>query len=222
MSNIKNASDIELVKQFNKGSHDAFNELYLRYEEKAYNLAMRLVRNKEDAEEVIQEVFITVYRKLNGFEGKSQFSSWLYRVTTNCAFMKLRKRKSQVTTSLDEMPSHTKLQVWEESPYLRATTGDDLSRGEVRVKLEAAVEKLPEVYRSVFLLRDVDGMSNNDVAVALGISLAAVKSRLHRARVMLKRRLHKYYEEFAGVSVNLEAIESGDDSSEEIFDEASI
>ena len=220
MSNIKSASDIELVNKFNKGSIEAFEELYLRYEEKAFNLSMRLVRNKEDAEEVIQEVFVTVYRKLNTFEGKSQFSSWLFRVVTNASFMKLRKRKSQTAISIDDMPSHTKLQIWEESPYLRSNSGDEISRGEIRSKLEAAIEKLPEVYKSVFLLRDVDGMGNSDVAVALGISLAAVKSRLHRARVMLKRRLHAYYEDFTGNNVELENNDSAEGYEAEELDEA--
>src|SRR5258708_5708025 len=93
--NEKKLTDVELVEIFKAGSIDAFEELISRYESKVFNLAMRFTRNQEDAEEVLQDVFATIYKKIDGFQGKSAFSSWLYRIIVNAAFMKLRKRRQQ-------------------------------------------------------------------------------------------------------------------------------
>jgi RNA polymerase sigma-70 factor, ECF subfamily len=99
----KNVPDTMLVKQFRKGSIEAFEEIVTRYESKVFNLALRFTRNQEDAEEVLQDVFATIYNKIDGFQGKSAFSSWLYRIVVNAAFMKLRKRKQQQTVSLEDL-----------------------------------------------------------------------------------------------------------------------
>ena len=96
-------SDLELIVEFQKGDQRSFEELISRYSNKVFSLASRLTRNTEDAEEVIQDVFVTVHRKIGGFEGKSSFSSWLYRVTVNAAFMKLRKRKQDQTVPLEDL-----------------------------------------------------------------------------------------------------------------------
>jgi len=95
--------DLILIEQFTKGCIGSYEELISRYETKVHNLAMRLTRNSEDAEEVLQDVFMTVYRKIEGFEGKAKFSSWLYRITVNAAFMKLRKRRQDKTVSVEDM-----------------------------------------------------------------------------------------------------------------------
>ena len=103
---VKVLEDNDLIDNFRKGCTASYEELITRYETKVHNLAMRLTRNSEDAEEVLQDVFVTVYRKIDGFEGKAKFSSWLYRITANAAFMKLRKRKQDQGDSLDYMLPH--------------------------------------------------------------------------------------------------------------------
>jgi RNA polymerase sigma-70 factor (ECF subfamily) len=189
-------TDIELVAELqSNGSEAAFAEIMERYSHKVLSLAMRISRSEQDAEEILQDVFITVYRKISKFEGKSAFSSWLFRITANTAFMKLRKRKQTPASSLEEL-----------SPSARETVGSteqcehETSLGGVRVelreRLEAAVENLPEEYRAIFVLRDVDGLSNQEVSDMLGLSLAAVKSRLHRSRLILRKTLRSCYEEY--------------------------
>jgi RNA polymerase sigma-70 factor (ECF subfamily) len=192
----KKKTDLELIKEFQKGKQSAFEELVNRYSAKAFNLATRLTRNQQDAEEVLQDVFVTVYRKIGGFEGKSSFSSWLYRVTMNASLMKLRKkRQTSANVSMEEM-----LPVIENSPALRAAEHVEVdavaSRNELVLALEDAVLRLPEEYRPVFILRDIDGLTSREVGKILNLTVPAVKSRLHRSRLMLRRRLAKFYKEF--------------------------
>lgn len=207
----KKISDLTLVKQFNKGSLPAFEELVTRYETKVLNLALRFTRNQEDAEEVVQDVFTTLYRKLAGFEGKSAFSSWLYRIVVNASFMKLRKRRQQSTIYIEELTQERGI----DKDLLLGTRVDTIpSHRELRETLQSAIDKLPEQYRAVFILRDVDALSNEEVAEILTLSVPAVKSRLHRSRIMLRKKLHRYYEELYGVTVQIE------ESSESNFSES--
>lgn len=196
---VERKSDEQLVAEFNTGSICAYEELIQRYAGKAYSLAQRLTRNAEDAEEVLQDVFVTVYRKLSKFEGKSTFSSWLYRVTVNAAFMKLRKRKNHSTMSVEDvLPNILHGALARTAP--NTGEGDKVTeQHELSAALEDAIGRLPEEYRPVFILRDVDGLSSREVGKILNISVPAVKSRLHRSRMMLRRRLNKLYREFAEV-----------------------
>lgn len=196
----KELSDTDLIERFTKGCTNSFEILVNRYETKVHNLAMRLTRNAEDAEEVLQDVFITVYRKIDGFEGKAKFSSWLYRITVNAAFMKLRKRKQDQTVSLDDMLPHlqNKAAVTQNSFTIRSDAL--LFNNEIREALESAINKLPDDYRAVFVLRDIDGLSNKEVGEILDLSIPAVKSRLHRSRLMLRRRLRRFYEDYVNQS----------------------
>lgn len=190
--------DMELVEKFRGGDKAAFAELMGRYTEKAHNLAIRISRNQEDAEEILQDVFLTVFRKIDLFEGKSAFSSWLYRITVNTAFMKLRKRKQHSAVSLDEVGSAAD----EANLGSRSDIGDLgylSSRHELRAALEGAIEKLPEEYKVIFILRDVDGLSNHEVGEILQLSVPAVKSRLHRSRLMLRRKLRKFYDDYSSM-----------------------
>jgi len=200
----KKSTDLALIKRFCRGSTDAFEELVTRYESKVYNLAMRFCRNQEDTEEVLQDVFTTLYKKLPKFEGKSQFSSWLYRIVVNASFMKLRKRRQTAHTGfLEDLSPLVKQQCLEnESASLARSDAIALS-GEVRDRLEEAIGRLPEEYRAVFVLRDVDGMSNQEVGEILSLSIPAVKSRLHRSRIMLRRKLLRFYEEYTGTRASL-------------------
>lgn len=195
----KKVPDSRLVEQFKQGSIEAFEELVRRYESKVFNLAMRFMRNQEDAEEVLQDVFSTLYLKVAGFQGKSAFSSWLYRIVVNAAFMRLRKRKQHVTTSIEDLSPMAR-QLFVDRPHSqRNPNSESLSiRTELRSTLERAINRLPEQYRAVFVLRDVDGLSNQEVSEILDLSIPAVKSRLHRSRLMLRKRLTRCFREYVG------------------------
>ncbi|MCC6219615.1 MAG: sigma-70 family RNA polymerase sigma factor [Deltaproteobacteria bacterium] len=190
-------SDNELIERFKRGCNASFEELVSRYETKAHNLALRLTRNSEDAEEVLQDVFVTVYRKIASFEGKAKFSSWLYRITVNASFMKLRKKKQDKSVSLtDLLPQLQKQEVADNFTY--GARSDSLAfNNEIKMALESAINKLPDDYRAVFILRDVDGLSNKEVGELLKLSIPAIKSRLHRARLMLRKRLVKFYQDYS-------------------------
>ncbi len=187
-------SDLDLVKEVRKGNQDSFEELLGRYNTKVYSLATRLTRNPEDAEEVLQDVFITVHRKIDSFEGKSSFSSWLYRVTANAAFMKLRKRRQHQSVSLEDLlgqPQIVSALRTSENTYVDAQS----IRNEMLTALELAISKLPDEYRPVFILRDVDGLTSKEVGKILDLTVPAVKSRLHRSRLMLRRRLARFIDD---------------------------
>lgn len=194
MQATKKRSDLDLINQFRKGDQLAFEELLSRYSNKVFSLATRLTRNPEDAEEVLQDVFVTVHRKIAGFEGKSSFSSWLYRVTVNAAFMKLRKRRQDPAVALEDVVAQSHNVAALNSPETAYV--DSLSiRNEMLEALEAAIRKLPDDYRPVFVLRDVDGLTSREVGRILNLTVPAVKSRLHRSRLMLRRRLSRFFEE---------------------------
>ena len=188
-------TDDSLVELFKGGDTAAYEELIGRYSEKAYNLAMRITRLQEDAEEILQDVFISVYNKIGEFEGKSAFSSWLYRITVNTAFMKLRKRKKHAAVTLDEVTLGSQ-QCW----IGRRSDACDInymtSRHELVAALQVAIEKLPPDYKIIFVLRDVDGLSNHEVGEVLGLSIPAVKSRLHRSRLMLRKKLQRFHDDY--------------------------
>lgn len=195
--NSEMASDSSLVDALRKGDSSCFGELIERYGEKVHNLALRITRNQEDTEEILQDVFVTVFHKIDKFEGKSAFSSWLYRVTVNTAFMKLRKRKQNASVSLEEVSPGVR-ETWVGKSSDSSDMNYISSRHELREALERAISKLPEEYRVIFLLRDVDGLSNQEVGGILDLSVPAVKSRLHRSRLMLRKRLQKFYEDYVG------------------------
>lgn len=181
--------DLLLVDSFRNGDVAAYAELVSKYTQKVHNLAFRITRNEEDTEEIVQDVFVTVYKKIDKFEGKAAFSSWLYRITANTAFMKLRKRKQRVAVSFEEVVEggvEGLMLMTEETPH----SG---THHEIRDTIEKALGQLPAEYRAIFILRDVDGLSNQEVADILQITVPAVKSRLHRSRLMLRKRLQRFY-----------------------------
>ncbi len=201
-------TDLQLISEFNQGNQESFEELIQRYSDKAFHLAIRLTRNQQDAEEVLQDVFVTVARKIKGFEGKSSFSSWLYRVTLNAALMKLRKRKSDRSVSIEDILPQVVAQIsLHSSDHLEA---DKIAaRHQLVAALESAIRKLPEEYRPVFVLRDIDGLTSRQVSKMLNLSVPAVKSRLHRSRLMLRRGLMKLFREFYDSSTKNSPSEAG-------------
>jgi RNA polymerase sigma-70 factor, ECF subfamily len=191
-----NLQDQALIDKINAGDYEAFEALVNLYEGKVYRLAMRMLRNQEDAEDALQETFIQVYRGLKSFEGRSNFSTWLFRLATNVCLMKIRHRETEPPAMLpleDYLPQHEEgeypvIQAWPEKPEQILLTKES------REKMMEALEKLPTDYRAVFILRDMEGFSNAETGETLGISVAAVKSRLHRARIALRGMLAEYFE----------------------------
>jgi RNA polymerase sigma-70 factor (ECF subfamily) len=193
MDTLQDMSDDELVEGIQAENPLAFEELVNRYSMRVFTLANRVTKHKEDAEDVMQEVFVSVMRKIGAFRGQSSFSSWIYRVTLNCALMRLRKRRQDKSISMEDMMSQV-LAVPNRVNTFNSEGESFRRRGELREALTAAIAELPKDYRPVFILRDVDGFSSLEVSEMLGISVPAVKSRLHRARISLQRHLSELLE----------------------------
>ena len=198
---IESSKDEILVKFFvDEHSELAFTELVNRYSDKVYRLAYRITGNPDDAEEVLQEVFIILVEKLNTFRQESRFSTWLYRVAANASYMFLRggKKNKDNQVSIDEYKpynDHGALdgvqdKDWSDIPdyKLLSLEGSKL--------IEDAINELPEEYKIVFHMKDVEGMTSKEIAKALGLSLPAVKSRVLRARLFLRDKLSDYYSEW--------------------------
>jgi len=182
-----------LVARAREGDTEAFNQLVTRYERKIYRLARHITNSDEDAEDVLQETFLKAYEHLPGFQGQSKFYTWIVRIAVNEALMKLRKRRNDKSVPLDE-PVDTgedtvtrEIAVWEENPEQK------FSREELGTILNEAVESLRPAFRTVFVLRDIEELSTEETAEALGISIPAVKSRLLRARLQLREKLTRFF-----------------------------
>jgi RNA polymerase sigma-70 factor (ECF subfamily) len=187
-------ADAELVKLAQDGDNRAFDELVKRYENKVYRLAFKILRHEDDAGEALQDAFLSAYRGLKNFKADSTFSTWLYRVATNAALMKYRKRRDG-HVSLEQSQSHDEdaegLQIADWS----ALPDDELLTGELDEILSEGLDRLPDELREVFVMRDIEGLSNSDVAERLRLTVPAVKSRLHRARLQLRDRLNRYFQD---------------------------
>ena len=196
----RRASDEELIARVRREDYDAFEELVNRYQDKIFRLALRFVRSETEAKEVVQDTLLTVWRKLDGFKGDSQFSSWLYRVTANAALMRLRSQRRHSEISTEELDP----EVLERTPQYGQihSPGDNWSRRpdeqlqseRLKAQIQHAVDELPEIYRTVFLIRDVDGHSTEETAELLGVSIPTVKTRLHRARLALREAIGSHFE----------------------------
>jgi RNA polymerase sigma-70 factor (ECF subfamily) len=207
--NLQEKNDKELVKMLQAKKTEAFNELVSRYQVKAYNLAHRLTRNQEDAEEVLQDVFTTLYTKSESFKFESAFSSWLYRIVVNCSFMKLRKRKQTPATYIEDLAMQVRRRVVEGETNTLTSCDSIFTNRQLCSSLESAISKLPKQYRAVFILRDVDGLSNEETSEILNLTVPAVKSRLHRSRLMLRRKLQGVYSEYIlGVKDNTQVLKA--------------
>jgi len=192
-SPIQVDDEAAIVAQARTGDAKAFNELLQRYERKIFRLALHITQNREDAEDVLQETFLKAYQHLDQFQGQSKFYTWIVRIAVNQALMKLRKRKSDRSVSLDdtidtgEDTVAREIAAWDENPE------QQYGREELNQILTSAVDGLTPIYRAVFVLRDVDGLSTEETAEALELSVPAVKSRLLRARLQLRDKLTRYF-----------------------------
>ena len=197
------ATEEALVRDLQNGNLDAYDKLAEIYQKKIYGLSFNLTRNQMDAQDVTQEVLLTLFRKINMFQGKSAFASWVYRITVNASYMKLRSKKKEPNISIDElMPSFNsagfqqeKIQDWSEN------TESLIFTKETRDVINKAVDLLPEKEKVVFLLRDVEGLSSEKASEILDLTVPAIKSRLHRARLFLRKKLSNYFEEFSSQKV---------------------
>ncbi|HDQ98721.1 MAG TPA: sigma-70 family RNA polymerase sigma factor [candidate division WOR-3 bacterium] len=183
--------DDELVRRAQAGKTEAFEELVRRHERKVYNIAYRMLGNPEDASEALQDTFLRAYRFLHRFQFKAQFFTWLYRIATNVSLTKLRRRKSPVVMSLDQPVGDSGDMVFE-IPDDQFSPDLLFKRRELQRKLQQAVDELPEDYRTVVVLRDLEGLSNEEVSKVLNLTVAAVKSRLHRGRLALRSKLESH------------------------------
>ncbi|PIV19571.1 MAG: RNA polymerase subunit sigma-24 [Elusimicrobia bacterium CG03_land_8_20_14_0_80_50_18] len=187
-------SDDELVKLSRNGDKNAFGELVKRHEGKVYALGFRFMKNREDAADVMQDTFLQAYRKLGSFEGKSAFSTWLYRIAVNICLMRKRKKKLEYVSFDSAIESESGGDDIKREPVDWSDEPLELAdKKQVREKIEKALSKMPGEYREVVVLRDMDGFSNNAVADMLKISLPAVKSRLHKGRMYLRKELSDYF-----------------------------
>jgi RNA polymerase sigma-70 factor (ECF subfamily) len=186
-----------LLERAQQGDREAFWELAAPSMDAIYRLALRLVRSEEDAEDVVQEAYLQALKAIGEFRGHSRFTTWVHRIAVNQGLMKLRKRRNDVF-SLDAMEDDEPLRYplrlvdWSESAL------SDIVRSEASGVLEAAIEALPIDLRTVLVLRDVNGLSNDEAAQALELPLGAVKWRLHRARTILRDQLSSYFGERQG------------------------
>src|SRR5256714_10102800 len=189
----EDTSELPLVLAAKKGDLEAFSELVKRYDRNIFRIAQHITHNEEDAQDVVQDAFLKAYQNLEQFQGNSKFYTWLVRIAVNEALMKLRRRKTSKTVSIDEdveteegsMPRE--VADWGPNPeqlYGQSELGDILQK---------TIQGLPQSFRTVFVLRDIEGLSTEETAEMLSLSVPAVKSRLLRARLQLRERLNRYF-----------------------------
>ncbi|MEK7701222.1 MAG: sigma-70 family RNA polymerase sigma factor [candidate division NC10 bacterium] len=187
--------DARLVEALRRDDPEAPEILVERFGDRVYRLALRITGSNEDAEEAAQDALWTAARKIQMFKGESAFGSWLYRITANAAYQKLRARRAKaaeialddVLPALDQDGRH-----FEPMDDWSNRVDEHALQGELRRVLADAIDALPPDYRTALVMHDVEGLSNPDIADALGISLAAVKSRVHRSRLFVRKRLADY------------------------------
>ncbi|MCI0697500.1 sigma-70 family RNA polymerase sigma factor [candidate division KSB1 bacterium] len=178
-----------------RGDERAVRKLVDAYSPRLYNVALRILRSPQDAEDALQETFITALNKLDQFDGRAEFFTWIYRIAVNASLMALRKKRSrQKNEESIEAPRFEDIRSrdlvdWGADPVRKLLTA------EIQEKMEAAIDKLPAKYRVVFVLRDLEGLSIDETSKTLGISPANVKIRLMRARLFLREALAEYFHE---------------------------
>jgi len=189
------ASETVLVERLREGDASALEALMERYASRVFRVARGIARTDADAEEVVQDVFLALARKIESFEGRAQLSTWIYRVATNAALLKRRGKRVQLEVSLEEHLPTFKEDGHRDGPrdYVLAdwsrTPEAELLDGEARTVLARAIDQLPDTYRAVLILRDVEELSNEETARILDESVGSIKSRLHRARMALREQL---------------------------------
>jgi RNA polymerase sigma-70 factor (ECF subfamily) len=189
MDRADSRDEAKIIASILAGNTHEFHDLIRPHERSVYAMALSLLHNEADAEDATQEAFLKAFRNLAKFRGEAKFSTWLISITLNEAKSRLRSGKTVKLESLDEPPegqehiSPALLRDWREIP------SDALERKEIRQLLQQAIVELPLIYREIFVLRDVEELTVGESAVALGITVTSVKVRLHRARILLQKKL---------------------------------
>ena len=185
--------DVALVERVRNGDISAYDELVRKYERQLFRIAQHITQNREDAEDVMQDAFLKAYEKLDQFQGNSKFYTWLVRIAVNESLMRLRKRRTGKMVSIDEDIDTDEGSVPRDLADWAPDPEQNYTQSELAEILRKTIQGLPPGFRVVFVLRDVDGLSTEETAESLGLSVPAVKSRLLRARLQLRERLSRYF-----------------------------
>jgi RNA polymerase sigma-70 factor (ECF subfamily) len=185
--------EMVLVTAAKAGDVGAFEELVRRYDRNVFRIAQHITQNREDAEDVVQDAFLKAYENLPQFQMQSKFYTWLVRIAVNEALMKLRRRRPERMVSLDEEVRTEEDSMPREIADWSPNPEQQYNQAELKDILGKTIQGLPPGFRTVFVLRDVEGLSTEETAEALNLSIPAVKSRLLRARLQLRERLNKYF-----------------------------
>lgn len=200
MADVAFVSEAELLAGLRASEPAAYRRLVELNSANVYNVALKLLGDEQEAEDVLQETFLSVFEAIQRFEGRSKLSTWLYRIAYNASLMRLRKRKRMTAFSLDQPLGEGDEGNGHVSRHLvdwSAVPDEKLLTAEARQEMDRAIANLPETLRSTFILRDIQGLSGAETAEILGITVQAVKNRLHRARLRLRDRLADYFVEKA-------------------------
>ncbi len=185
------ATDGELIQRCREKDLSALGELFHRYQEKIYNLAYRIMGSREDAEDLVQDVFVKVYESAEQYQEKASFSTWLYRVAVNLSIDRLRKKKRERLDPLENPDTE------EDVSLIDALPADDPSPEELAIarekkeRIQSVLEEVDSRYRTIIILRDLEALSYSEIAAILGCSIGTVRSRLHRGRRLLKEKFKK-------------------------------
>ncbi|MDA1095007.1 MAG: sigma-70 family RNA polymerase sigma factor [Acidobacteria bacterium] len=202
---MQSTLDQQLVQRLKVGEPAAMPDLEANYGGRVFQLALRYMKNREDAEEVTQDVLLRVFQKIGAFRGDAALSSWIYRITFNTAMSRLRslkfRRPAEVSQDALEWSDGDSLGTREVADW-SDLADDQLLRSEMRSRLVSALSQLPEIYRAAVLLRDVQGLSTEEASAIMGVKTQTLKSRLHRGRLMLREQLADFA---AGVAMRASA-----------------
>ncbi len=187
------SDELKLVRAAKAGDISAFEQLVHRYDRNVFRIAQHITQNREDAEDVVQDAFLKAYENLKNFQEQSKFYTWLVRIAVNEALMRLRRRRPERMVSLDEEVKTDEDSIPREVADWSPNPEQLYTQSELHDILSKTIQGLPSSFRTVFVLRDVEGLSTEETAEALDLSIPAVKSRLLRARLQLRERLNKYF-----------------------------
>ncbi len=183
VEDVSSATDYVLTQSASGGNMAAFEELYQRHHRRVYSICLRMLQNASEAEDLTQDVFIQLYRKVGSFRGDSAFTTWLHRLTVNQVLMHFRKRTVKFEKTTEEGETPVQIVAGTENPFKMPIVD--------KIALENAIAELPAGYKSVFVLHDVEGFEHEEVAKILGCSVGTSKSQLHKARLKLRKLLKK-------------------------------
>ena len=183
VADVSKASDLDLARADASGNMSAFEEIYQRHHRRVYSICLRMLQNAFEAEDLTQDVFIQLYRKIGSFRGDSAFTTWLHRMTVNQVLMHFRKRTVKFEKTTEEGETPVQIVSGTENPFKMRVVD--------KIALENAIDQLPAGYKNVFMLHDVEGFEHEEVARILGCSVGTSKSQLHKARLKLQKLLKK-------------------------------